>query len=680
MSFKELDINKSYKSKGDNNIVESFLNPVLKQAIVYKRSVGFFSSSSLELIADGLVDLYRNGGKIYLIVSPNLSEEDQQAIKLGYDRREELLKDHFSIEFEKQLEELEEQKLELLCDLITYNVLEIKIVVTDDGGMYHDKLGILTDKDDNKIVFFGSSNSSMGGYKTNYEKIRVTKSWDEKTEDVILDEEEEFDSIWNGENDYVDTYEYTEAAKASIMKTREKKKATSKSFTIKLRDYQNDAIDSWVNNNYRGFYVMATGTGKTWTAIFSAKKLLETKDVSIVICAPYKHLIKQWGADLEMVFPDAKIILVSSENPDYNKAIIDASVDRKVGNKKQIIIISTIASFESDKFKSAMSKLDGERLLIVDEAHRFTKRREELKEEYQYLLGLSATPITGKNIDSGNELLEFFGGKVFDLPIEDALKKGFLVPYRYMPVFVNATEEEEEKFNKQSKMMASCFRNNKLINKDLFTRCYRNRLRVISMADEKQKQLPRFCEMIDEKDHVVVYCGDGKLFDDDREEERKHIDFVKRILNESGYKSHQFTAEEKMDERMQLVDDFNKENLTALAAIRCLDEGINIPSIKSALILSSNDDYREFIQRRGRILRLYEDKKAATIYDIVVLPSQETKKWAEIELRRYYEYGRLAMNWKDIEEKFFGLVDEYSLELSDISIYNEMDLEDDRDE
>ena len=112
-------------------------------------------------------------------------------------------------------------------------------------------------------------------------------------------------------------------------------------------------------------------------------------------------------------------------------------------------------------------------------------------------------------------------------------------------------------------------------------------------------------------------------------------------------------ASENIKERMELVDDFNKANLTALAAIRCLDEGINIPSIKSALVLSSNDDYREFVQRRGRILRLYKNKKTATIYDIVVLPSHETQKWAEIELRRFYEYGHLATNWEDLKTKYY---------------------------
>ena len=139
-------------------------------------------------------------------------------------------------------------------------------------------------------------------------------------------------------------------------------------------------------------------------------------------------------------------------------------------------------------------------------------------------------------------------------------------------------------------------------------------------------------EDISDDDHFVVYCGDGKLFDPKTGDELRHINAVKMILSELDYKASQFTAKENMATRMELVDAFNKGEIDALAAIRCLDEGINIPSIKSALILSSNDDYREFVQRRGRILRLYGNKKFAKIYDVVVLPSEETASWAEIEL------------------------------------------------
>ena len=230
------------------------------------------------------------------------------------------------------------------------------------------------------------------------------------------------------------------------------------------------------------------------------------------------------------------------------------------------------------------------------------------------MLGLSATPYSGTSAQKGQELMDWFGGQVFNLPIEVALEKGFLVPYNYYPIYVYATEEEENKFKYHTQKILSCFRKNKCINPDLLVKSLRNRLRIISMSEEKKTRIDEIIDRVEEKDHVVVYCGDGKLFDEQTGEELRHIQSIKRVLNKHGFKASQFTATENMADRMELVDAFNKQEISALAAIRCLDEGINIPSIKSALILSSNDDYREFVQRRGRILRTYGDKKYANIY------------------------------------------------------------------
>lgn len=405
---------------------------------------------------------------------------------------------------------------------------------------------------------------------------------------------------------------------------------------------------------------MATGTGKTWTAIYSAKELVKEHSSLILICAPYKHLVKQWSEDVEAAFPNADIIMVSSENPKWDIEISNAIVKTNYDKSAQVIVISTIASFKN-KLVNILTKYSGERLLIVDEAHRFTKRPEALKKIFPYMLGLSATPFSGTSAAKGTELMQFFGGQVFNLPIESALDKGFLVPYYYYPIFVYSNYEEEEKFNNQSRIMASCFRNGKLVDVDTFVKAHRNRLRIISMIDEKQTCIRDIINQVEENDHFVVYCGDGKLFDDNTGEEIRHIQSVKKVLSEHGFKASQFTATENMQERMQLVDSFNKGEISALAAIRCLDEGINIPSIKSALILSSNDDYREFVQRRGRILRTYKGKQFSKIYDVIALPSDNMEQWAKIELRRFNEYAKLALNWNELQLDLDELLLRYGL-------------------
>lgn len=678
MGLTDLNIKKSYISCGDENIAKSFLVPALRHTKLYQRSVGFFSSSVLETILDGVVALARNGGKIQLIASPRLNEEDIQAITLGYEKRDAIIQNAFTRDFVTEIEAFDETRLQVLINLIAQETLDVRIAVTDTMGMYHDKLGILEDFNGNVVVFYGSANSSASGYQNNYEKIRTVKSWIEADSESVCDEQMEFRSLWNGTNPFVKVYPYKESAKANLLTVLNKKKSNSetKQITpIQLRDYQKEAITAWANNNYHGFYVMATGTGKTWTAIYSSKELIEKHPAMVVVCAPYKHLVRQWADDIIKVFPDAKLIMVSSENPQWEQQINHEIIRKKYNPDNQIIIISTIASFKMDRFMTALRKSKDDKLLIVDEAHRFTDRPEELKNDFKYMLGLSATPFSGSSALKGMELMDFFGGQVYHLPIEVALERGFLVSYYYYPIYVYATEDEESKFRYHTQRILSCFKNNRCINSDLLVKSLRNRLRVISMAEAKQVQIDEIVNRISEKDHFVVYCGDGHLFDNNTGEEIRHIQSVKRVLTAHGFKSSQFTATENMSVRMELVDAFNKGEISAMAAIRCLDEGINIPSIKSALILSSNDDYREFVQRRGRILRRYSNKEYANIYDVIVLPSHDMQGWAKIELRRFHEYARLAINWPDLERELESQLTLYGLTVDDVDVYDYEDME-----
>lgn len=681
MNYKDMDIKRSYISCGEDGIADALIVPALKCTNHYYRSVGYFSSGVFDTIMDGISTFVRNGGDIKMIASPKLNDEDIEAINLGYEEKERIIGNAFSREFLEEVENFDDSRLALLAELIARGVLDIRIAVTNTLGDYHDKLGILEDFEGNKVAFYGSANSSKNGYRDNYDKIRVVKSWIDGQKDSVDDEVEEFDSLWNGTNKFVEVYEYKESARKHFLQVMERRSNSRKQGNtgIKLRDYQEDAIKAWVNNDYHGFYVMATGTGKTWTAIYSAKRLLEEHSATVVICAPYKHLVKQWAEDVRKAFPDAVLIMVSSENPSWDQKISQAIINKRYNKNVQIIIISTIVSFNLDRFTNVISKDFSDKLLIVDEAHRFTKRSEKLKSDYKYMLGLSATPYSGRSATSGKELMKYFGGQVFDLPIETALDKKFLVPYYYKPIFVYATDDEEERFRKQSRIIASYFRNGKCIDPESLAKTLRNRLRIISMAQAKIDGIGDFVNQIEEKDHVVVYCGDGRLYDDTGEEIR-HIRQVKRVLNDMDYKASQFTAQENMTERMELVDAFNKGEISALAAIRCLDEGINIPSIKSALILSSNDDYREFVQRRGRILRLYDDKESAVIYDVVVLPSNDMTEWAKIELRRYREYAKLSINYDETMDELNNLLVQYGLSEEDVDVYDYEEMEDEIDE
>ncbi|MFR5062733.1 MAG: DEAD/DEAH box helicase family protein, partial [Christensenellales bacterium] len=465
MNFKDLLIKKSYINQGTDNFVDCLLNPALKLAKTYRRSVGFFSSSVFKLIINALPSFIRNGGRVNLIVSPSLSEDDIAAIQLGYERKEDLINRRFFEDFNSEIKCFDDASLEVLSELVARDILDIKVAsVKNDVGIYHDKLGILIDKDDNKIVFYGSPNSSVNAYQNNYEKVRVVRSWVAGEGDSVDDEVTEFDKLWDNQNEFLDVYNFMDSIKKSILNVIEERKFIKKnSEPIKLFDYQENAIQKWVENGYNGFYIMATGTGKTWTAIYSAKKLIEDFPSLVVIAAPYKHLVKQWAEDVQKAFKDASILLISSENHQWYSIAKQLIIAQKYDPEKQIILITTIKSFYSDKFKNVMDLSSQEKLLIVDEAHRFTQRDEELHTTFKYMLGLSATPVNGKNNAAGVDLVNFFGGQVFNLPIEEALERHFLVPYNYHPIFVSATEDEENRFNQISANMASCFHEGVLI-------------------------------------------------------------------------------------------------------------------------------------------------------------------------------------------------------------------------
>lgn len=686
MALSDLDIKISYTSHGKENILNDFLIPALKESNLYRRSVGFFSSSVFELLGVGLDCLIENDGHIEIICSPELSRQDLEGVQLGYALKVANTQKLFDDDLDRTISELSDDNLAKLVTLISKGQMNVIVVDLENSrGMYHDKIGIFQDKEGSKVLFVGSANESVNAYEFNYEKVRVSVSWNPSDIPRIEDDEQEFEGIWNGTNEYVRKKDYTYIIIDKLREEARKRNITlpekeSKKDPIKLRDYQKEAIANWIANGYHGFYVMATGTGKTWTAIYSALEVIKLNPIFLVICAPYKHLVRQWYEDVHKVLPNCTTVLISSENHEWEDQLLDAILNVKYGEKKTIVAISTIKSFNKQKFSRIANKVTLDKMLIVDEAHRFKNLSPDIQESYKYMLGLSATPFSRKQDQAGTELMEFFGGQVFDLPLEYAIKHGYLVHYNYYPIYVDASDDEERRFERYTSLMASCFRNNVCIDVEGLAKHKRARLRVISMAQEKIDRINWILTQIREDNHFIVYCGDGKLFAEQRGEEVRHIQFVKDVLSNLGYRVNQFTAEENIKDRMQIVDSFNKGIIDSLAAIRCLDEGINIPSIKGALILSSNDDYREFVQRRGRILRTYtneysgERKECANIYDVVVLPPSN-QGFAQIELRRFYEYASLADNREYCMRELEDLLIRYGLEMGDI-----VDLEENEDD
>lgn len=675
MNFRDIPLDISYKSVGEESFSQ-ILNPLLSCTKNYKRSVGYFSSSALDFIGDGILELARRGGKIMLATSPQLSADDIFAIQSGYKARE-IVERCFLSEVQSALNDISDANAKMLYMLVKEGIVDIKIV-TRQNGIYHDKLALLEDFDGNIIACVGSNNETGSGYNYNYEKIRVYKSWNDY-EGRIADESKEFESIWSNDNSDLVVYDFMSAFENEVL-CRYEKKGIYKNDTskYKMRPYQIEAKDKWNENEHRGFFVMATGTGKTITSLYSIKEFVLNNKIFTVIAVPYKHLVSQWAEDVKEFFPDAAIHVVHGEIKNAETQIY-ASYLQALKNYRPIIVITTIKSFLLERYVNLYDKIDFDRLLIVDEAHNFANQiSDDLSIKYPYKLGLSATPVFGTDEEKTNRLLSWFGGQVVDLPIEKALGK-YLVNYEYHPIFVNATESDEKKFSKATTLMLSGIDlvRNKIIDEEKFTLGYRGRLRAISMAEEKHERIAEIFSNIEDKDHTIIYCSDGRSLFDGKQDEMRHLEYILQLINTScltsvgSGKASKFTATEDIQERMQLIDSFNKGYIEYLVAIRCLDEGINIPSIKSALILSSNDNYREFVQRRGRILRLYPGKDIANIYDVIVLPSIANKSFAQIEFRRYYEYSRLALNSETLLNQLDSYLSRYDLTYEDIKFNND---------
>lgn len=684
MNFPDLMIRNTYTSYQDDQILRDLVSAAMPHTTVYRQVLSSISPEALSMIFQAFISMMRSHGQIMLLLTPEVDASVIQAPPSTEDGESD--PDAFATSLCQAVQarasvlfsSLSDLDLKILREVLSTRLL-VQVAVTSDHGTICSPagMGIMTDREDHSFVFHGGFSAVL---PDQYEEVFVFRDWKGDNAPYVRSRIKTFDQIWEHTHPNLQAFPIHQQLAAQLDALLAARSRTDPSKIITLRDYQQEAIAAWVANHYKGFYVMATGTGKTWTAIFSARRLLERENVLTVIAAPYKHLLRQWGEDLSRAFPESTQIFVSSENPGWSAQLRQAIIRLRYHPEERLIVISTIRSFYMPRFTEAISTYTGKKLLIVDEAHRFTQRPESLLQQYPFLLGLSATPYRGKSAESGRELMSFFGGQVYNLPIEKALAMKCLVPYDYHPIFVHSTPEEEAAFAKYTQQITTCFNAQGVcINPELLATAIRARLRVISMVTEKLRKLDTFLADHSRLDHFVVYCGDGKVMEDDQQEKR-HISIVREMLNQHGYVSAQFTAQETMDERMRLITAFDQGIFSALAAIRCLDEGVNIPSIKSALIMSSNDDYREFVQRRGRILRTHKDKKFAEIYDLVVLPSRACPGMAAIELRRYAEYARLSRNAESLQPELDRLMGVYGLKPDDINVFDFDDEERAQDE
>lgn len=701
MALSDLYLAKEYRNlKCD--VINDFYIPILSNAVMYKRAVGFFNSSALYEMAIGLKHLVEKQGKMELIVSPRLTEEDIQSINLGYKTREEVIERALLRDFDEPKSKTEFRKLNLLANLIAEGVLDIKVafkINVNSAGIFHEKIGIVIDSEGNKVAFTGSMNETYSGLLQNYESIDVFCSWRDEDYDRVNIKENAFDNLWDNLDTAMEVIPFPNVAAERLNSYKveqteelfvdeiESKFVTSDSFFrippfIQLHNYQEDAIDTWLKKSGRGIFDMATGTGKTYTALGALSKLssLLHDHLAVLIICPYQHLVEQWVGDIK-VFGVKPLICYSRYN--WKKQLKNTIEDYKLGIINNFCVITTNATFATPAMQSEIAKMDGDFCLVVDEAHNFGSKKQLscMSDKFNYRLALSAT-INRHHDEYGTQrLFDYFGEKCIEYTLKQAINDDKLTPYYYYPILVSFTEEELHEYveitDKVAKILKKVPHGDDL--PQSAERLLIKRARIIAGAQEKVNALKEVIKSYKEEKQLLVYCGATNveseyLSDNDFDSsEQRQIDEVTSLLgNTLQMRVTQFTSAEDSKQRELIKEEFSKGEIQALVAIKCLDEGMNIPGIKTAFILASSTNPKEYIQRRGRVLRKAPGKVYATIYDFVTLPrpldeySYPSSVQAELslvkrEVERMRDFQELSENPSDVTEIIRKVSEKYNL-------------------
>lgn len=718
MKFNELDIGIKYRSN-TNNIPRDFLVPVLKNAKMYKRAVGYFSTSALIDLSVGIFQMAQVDGKMQIVCSPRLSSDDLEAINLGYKTKEKVFTEALDISLTNPITKFEEERLNLIATMIANGMLEIKLAFMEsDTGLniYHEKIAIIYDGVGNRISFTGSMNETDNGFVENFESIYVFCDWKNEQKDFVNEVEGDFEMLWDDTTDKIRVVDFPKVILDKLKKYQKgsvnyktdieefgentlsyiKKGIINVPVGVKLKDYQNDAIKGWVEQSYRGIYDMATGTGKSFTALGSIVHLANSVDnkLAVFIVCPYIHLVGQWEEDV--VKWGINPIIAHSESPDrkWEKHLVD-SYKRFRSTGKMFICITTNATFSGDKVQKIMRNVNTDMnvLLIIDEAHNFgaSHLSNYLNPSIKYRLALSATIERYMDKRGTDKLFDYFGERCIYYPLEQAIKEGkALVEYEYYPIYAFLTGDELEKYQDFTKQLKRYFIQEKGKTKlsDAGKKILFKRSRILAGASAKIEILRDQLEKYRSDKYILVYCGATSDYDEETGNMVKQIEIVGNMIeHELGMRVHKFTAEESAEERILIKRCFADGLYQVLTAIKCLDEGVNIPNIQIAFILSSSRNPKEFIQRRGRLLRKAEGKEKAVIFDFVTLPrpfneinfgDYEGDKSIIIgEMARVREFGKMSLNKIDADNIIDEIQEAYgvSIDLEAESLTQEEDFD-----
>jgi superfamily II DNA or RNA helicase len=703
-----LHLKRVYSSSNDN-LVKDFYNPLLEHAQQYDRITGFYSPKVLALAARGFSHLVANGGKIRIITSIELDSETYNALNDSSD----LLKavatrvERVASDKDELKSQLEKDYYSLFMALLRTNVIELKIAATNhDMGILHEKIGIITDSEDMRLSFSGSNNETIYGWTKNVEEFKVFPAWDPATIDFYRHDRKKFDTYWSGQSSAIKIISVDEAFKRNVLRVNElpeeieeltkriQEEEAQKSPQIdesaddnaqehggrNLRKYQEEAIDHWVQNDYKSIFEMATGTGKTFTAINALKEFRENNDyLRAIVVVPLTTLTIQWRDDIKKVIPDV-MILNTSANPKWKDELNNLVLSRQLGRDINYFIITTYSMFANPEFSERVAKLGDDNILLADEMHNLVNKNRiaALSNScYKYKLGLSATPTRLWQQDESAIARLHFGNNSYQYSLEDAITNKFLVPYNYHPLPIYLTSEEYEEFVRISREIARLSQmtdrseENSPLNMKLIARA-----RIKKNAENKLLALESTLNKLRSSDSLY----DALIYVDNED----FLQQLQEMLTSNNIRTTKFTGSNTLEERLSTIKNLHSHSINAIVAIKCLDEGVDIPSAKVAFFISNNTDPREYVQRLGRVLRLDDEggKDHADVYDYLVMPPQGAVYEDEVdrriarnmvknELIRSRFFYELAMNSKEAKEVIEDAVDKYGFYFDeDELVYN----------
>jgi len=697
--LQELGELKTYLKTRHDDIVKELYTPCLANSIQYTRGAGYFSSSVFSLMSEDLLRFCIDGGKITILTSTELQTKDLAALEEAGEI-DNALTEHFMSEIIKMLsgENLLKKPAKMLVALIHSKSLEIKIGVLK-GKIYHEKKGYFSDGKGNFVSFDGSGNETRSGIEYwlgNAESFNVSYSWDETDwakrgniwmkdlNDTIAGKDFPVETLDSIDPAFLGTWDIEENLESHSQAARERQEKIRKKWVelygekysspmeepitnsdtsyslpdITLRDHQNKGIESWISNSKRGILKHATGSGKTITAISIIKNEID-RGSNVVVMVPGKELLYQWKEEIEKYIPDAIIDLLGDGNKSKILALLKLEREQQKG--MIVIAIGDSLSIPRNSFmlENAVQNQVNSLFFVVDECHKIGAPGFSglTKINFQMTLGLSATPERPNDEDGSKRVFSILGNTVHTYTLKEAFHDRHLSKFNYHIEKGYLNDKEQEKYDGLNKeIVAKLAAKKEGAALDNYTKSLIRQARgIIRSAEDKIEATLRILKEYhgksDFREYWLIYAADSSMIEK----------LQKRIKESLKIDSLAYWSGQNRSERKTTLDYFQKGG-GVLIAIKCLDEGVDIPSISHGIIIASSKTKREWIQRRGRLLRKSKGKSHSEIFDILTFPSEKNEvsnRFVLHEVERAKEFAECASNYFKFKNEMYNIEDEY---------------------